>query len=381
MFYIFFHSYVPNTASSNRFLSFLRGFDELGVNATAVLLTSASGSRMQEKYNHIVLDYLWHDWPFARRIFNRLHSPIAMRRYLSRLKNGDIVLCYGSADFVSSFVNKKKIGMRVYHERSESPAVLPLPNPKLQSQYLKACTQLDGLFVISKALVSYYSIIGVDRDRIHIINMTVDYHRFIGLQKNLSVPKYIAYCGTASNNKDGVDQLIMAFSIVAQTYKDIKLYIVGETPSSEDKAGNLKLIKELGIEDRVVFTGMISAEQMPQLLVDATILALDRPDSLQAQNGFPTKLGEYLLSGNPVVVTKVGDIPLFLKDGETALLSEQRNPQEFASKICWALKNPDKAAVIGQNGKEVAMQQFNYLTETRKMVETIFGYNNEQAKG
>lgn len=69
---------------------------------------------------------------------------------------------------------------------------------------------------------------------------------------------------------------------------------------------------------------------MPQMLKNAEALVLDRPNSLQAQYGFPTKLGEYLLTGNPVVVTKVGDIPLYLKDGVSALLSEDRNPKEFA---------------------------------------------------
>lgn len=112
---------------------------------------------------------------------------------------------------------------------------------------------------------------------------------------------------------------------------------------------------------------------MPQILKNATVLALDRPDSLQAQCGFPTKLGEYLLTENPVVVTKVGDIPLFLKDGETALLAEERNPYEFSSKLLWALDHPAEAIEIGKAGAQVAMREFNYLNETKRLLKP---YNN-----
>ena len=374
MFYIFSYRLVPNSAPGNRLLSFLKGFDELGINARAVLLTSNSGYKIQERYHHIRVEYLWHDWPVARRFFNKVYRPIAMRRFCARLKKGDIVFCYGSARCLADFlILKEKKGICVYHERTENPEIVTLPSPKAQARYLKACTRLDGLFVISTALKAYFASKGVDSHKIQIINMTVDSNRFSGLHKNPSAGKYIAYCGTASNNKDGVDELIKAFSIVAGKHSDVKLYIIGKTPSADDKSGNLQLIKELGLTDRVVFTGVVSAEQMPQLLVDATILALDRPDSLQAQNGFPTKLGEYLLSENPVVVTKVGDIPLFLKDGDTALLAEQRNPEEFSSKICWALEHPEEAALIGQKGKEVALKEFDYLRESKKIIDTIYG--------
>lgn len=131
------------------------------------------------------------------------------------------------------------------------------------------------------------------------------------------------------------------------------------------------MIEILGLKDSVVFTGIISAADMPQMLKNATVLALDRPDSLQAQCGFPTKLGEYLLTENPVVVTKVGDIPRFLKDGESALLAEERNHQDFSSKLIWALEHPVESAEIGKAGAQVAMREFNYLNETKKIIKAI----------
>ena len=70
-------------------------------------------------------------------------------------------------------------------------------------------------------------------------------------------------------------------------------------------------------------------------------------------------------------MTKVGDIPLFLSDNETALLSRERNPEEFASKMVWVIDHPQEAETIGRKGAEVALREFNYLTESKKIIDTI----------
>ena len=155
-------------------------------------------------------------------------------------------------------------------------------------------------------------------------------------------------------------------------HQDIKLYIIGNTPSQKDSSDNMQLIKNLGIEDRIVFTGVVSTEKMPQMLKDAEMLALARPDNLQAKYGFPTKLGEYLLTENPVVVTSVGDIPLFLQDGVSAIVSEPSNVEMFARKLLWVLDNPKEASKIGKAGALVALNSFNSEVETKKIVNILF---------
>ena len=158
---------------------------------------------------------------------------------------------------------------------------------------------------------------------------------------------------------------IKAFAIIAHQYDDIKLMIIGKTPLKEGEFDNFSLIERLGIKDKVIFTGIVESERMPQLLKNAEILALARPDSLQAKCGFPTKLGEYLLTGNPVVVTKVGDIPKFLKHRDNALLANQRDPEDFAEKLKWALDNPVLAKQIGEKGRKTAERKSQLKTNGR----------------
>ena len=266
---------------------------------------------------------------------------------------------------------------KIYHERTEHPEVSGRMHGAignvLFSWYKKALLKLDGLFVISenlrKCFVTDYR---VEEEKVHVINMVVDANRFSTIKKKTQ-GQVIAYCGTASNNKDGVDELIKAFSITIKKHPESRLKIIGKTPDKGQAFENARLVEKLGIIDKVEFLGIVSYEEMPQMLTDADILALDRPDNQQAKYGFPTKLGEYLLTGNPVVVTKVGDIPNFLTHGINAMLAQPENPQDFSDKICWLIEHPVDAASIGASGRDVAMREFNYKIESQKVIEVIFG--------
>ena len=90
---------------------------------------------------------------------------------------------------------------------------------------------------------------------------------------------------------------------------------------------------------------------------------------MQAKYGFPTKLGEYLLSGNPVVVTAVGDIPYYLENGVSALIVPPSDATSFSQSLIWILDNPDKAKIIGENGRKVAMAFFNSQIESEKIID------------
>lgn len=366
---VLYRSYKPNTALTNRVLAILKGFDELGVEIEIYFFCpDEHKSKINESFRNIKITYLWRDNCSTIKLVKSIKACWYLHKFSKTLKPGDKVLLFGAGAYLVPLVNRK--GVEIYQERSEHPKVVKVYPPYMQKSYLKALPNLKGMFVISNALKDYYESIGVKKATI--INMIVDGHRFEGLQKT-STDRYIAYCGTALNNKDGVDQLIRAFALVNEKHPDVRLKIIGKAPGTNDVSGNVKLSNDLGIKDYVDFTGVVPSAEIPKILVNATIVALDRPDSLQAQCGFPTKLGEYLLSGTPTVVTNVGDIPLFLKDGESALIANHDNVQDFASKMIWVLEHPNESKVIGENGKQVALASFNYKIEAKKIVDVIFG--------
>lgn len=363
--------YKPNTASINRLLSFLSAFDSAGIQCKIEMVFAypdSEFSMVTKAYENINIKYLWECHPISNKYLKYYKSFWDVKGFAKNLKSDDKVFCFGFSQYLSIVV---KSAAKVYHERTEHPSIVPVTPTFLQKSYIRACRRLSGMFVISTELKRCFENLGVKS--VSIANMIVDSSRFMNLSKREQPYPYIAYCGTALNDKDGVDQLIQAFVLVHKEYADMRLKIIGKAPGTNDISGNVKLAYDLGIKDYVEFTGVIPSTEIPQLLVNATMVALDRPESLQAQCGFPTKLGEYLLSGTPAVVTNVGDIPLFLKDGESALIAQHDNVQAFADKMIWVLDHPDESKAIGEKGKQVALESFNYKIEARKIVDVIFG--------
>lgn len=361
--------YLPNSAVHNRMMGHLTAFSQLGIEVEAAFMSpNSQRDKINQHIPGVSFHYCWEKSHIKNRYLKALYSYWLAWRYVKNLPKGSHVLILGSDNFLPIFLKRKDL--RIYHETTEHPGLAR--SGRGLKRYVNVCKKLDHLFVISQPLRQFFIDNGVQEDKVTIVNMTVDPSRFVGLTKDNTVERYIAYCGTATNNKDGVDELLKAFSLTHQKHPDVKLYIIGATPDKEDRSGNMRLIESLGIKDAVVFTGVVDASLMPQLLKNASVLALDRPDSLQAQNGFPTKLGEYLLTGNPVVVTKVGDIPLFLRDGVSALLCEERNAKVFSSKMNWALENPEAVAKIGEQGCQVALKSFDCVKEGNKLLSAIF---------
>lgn len=368
--YILLRGYFPGLAPNNHYLAWLKSFDELGIQATVInIRPNDKFERMPEVYKNLRIVNLW-DNPFCRvrqRQFRYFIHQFNVWRFARKVKAGDVVWVYDLPEAIIKLADKN--GVRVFNEVTEHPEIgaESARSKKGVRKRVEAIKKIDGLFVISSQLKQAYIDLGVEKNRIHIINMTVDNSRFENLKKE-SEEKSIVYCGNGANNKDGVDQLIKSFAIVHEKYPDYQLKIVGPSPQRGDSSGNIELVEQFGLQKSVIFTGRKSPDEVPQLLKDASILALDRPDSLQAQNGFPTKLGEYLMTGNPVCVSNVGDIPLFLENGVSAMIAEHDNIDDFASKLLWIIEHPQEASMIGKRGREVALKCFNPTIEAKKML-------------
>ena len=288
-----------------------------------------------------------------------------VKRYISNLPKGTSVLLINANDYLPAIIKYRK-KVRIYVENTEHPEILKVFPSFLQGSYMKAITKVNGMFVISTSLKKLYEEKGVKN--VSLLNMVVDPDRFCNLHKRDTRGKYIAYCGSATNTKDGVNILIKAFALFCKREKEYKLYIIGKNPAFSDEDANLKLMKEMGLEDKILFTGEVPSDHIPQLLVDAEVLVLARPYNNQAQYGFPTKLGEYLLSGNPVVVTSVGDIPYFLHHGVSAILARPSDAQDFCEKMLWVVDHNEEARDIGVRGREVALTSFNGIIEAKKLI-------------
>lgn len=227
----------------------------------------------------------------------------------------------------------------------------------------------DELIVISDYLFKYYSAI-FPSNKIFKIPILVDMERFKNDKENVdNEKKIITYIGFMGGNKDGLENLIESMALVNQKCKKIQLKLIGSA-SKEDLLRLKNKVDVLGLNNVVSFIGSKKAEEIPYYLSKSDLLVLARPDNNQAKAGFSTKLGEYLASGKPVVITITGEISKYLKDKESAYLVEPDNIEKFADKIILALADIN-AAKIGLEGKKIANQYFNYKLYGEKISEII----------
>ena len=237
----------------------------------------------------------------------------------------------------------------------------------------KVFHQLDGFALMTNTLMKHYHAFPNPQPKLLHLPMTVDLERFENIAPAEFQQPYIAFVGVMNDAKDGVSNLIKAFNSIKDQFLEHKVYLVGAW--NYDTPIHLELIKSFGLEDRVFWMKEYSRDVIPSIIGNADLLALPRPDSKQAQGGFPTKLGEYLASGVPVCATTVGEIPDYLVDNESVFFAKPGSVESFSEAIDRALSNYENAKRVGLNGKKVAELEFNKDIQAKKLYDFLVKIN------
>ena len=380
------------SASGNRFASLVDGLARLGVQIT-ILVTGGYNNFAERRScaksfdkDNIRVRYLipTSNHTIWWRRFNKYVLYFVGRGYIKyRLRkdlcsfDGNFVWLTNDALILSSYITvSDKLKCRTLLEINEFHDIYKLDGKithKFQIQqakesegiYLEAIKHIDCFAIMTKTLLNYYkSMVKPEAVLMH-LPMTVDMSRF-EMDKDKNCKEcYIAFAGSFDNSKDGLRILIESFAKLYLRYPKYKLKIAGfYHPDVEQQK---QLIEKYGIQDKVQYVGVLTREQIPYFLKNASILALARPDSHQARGGFPTKLGEYLSTKNPVCVTNVGEIGYYLKDNESAFLAFPNSVDSFTDALERALQDEELAKKVGLEGYEVAKANFNMEIQSKRL--------------
>ena len=369
--------YCRGEAWCNRLLAYAKEFRNKGVEVTLLfLIANEQSADAAEDFTGLDVRYISEFSDNDNKLVKLKIYGTAILKIGHHINKGDVIFTSDGGELFLPFLYRHRKSNYVFSEITEHPDIFgigtdihgisgrikkSLHSFKVEFNNL-LIRKLTGLFVISNGLRNYYLSHGVDPSRICKVNMFVDTSRF-NIPKEQS-ERYIAYCGTMSTGKDGVDILINAFYRFQKTYPDYKLYLIGPYMNQKTKEVVEKLIDSKNLKDSVVLTGKVSPSHMPFLLMNASVLALSRPDNIQNRNGFPTKLGEYLATGNPVVVTSIGEIPDYLKEGENAYLAVPGDDVSFANALLRIAEDYDAATIVGNKGRELALTDFSADVQT-----------------
>ncbi|MHB8389115.1 MAG: glycosyltransferase [Acidobacteriaceae bacterium] len=219
----------------------------------------------------------------------------------------------------------------------------------------------SGLLVISRRIRQYYEQLGLPGDRAYLLPVLIDIERYEKgsdtVVADLIGVKFFLNSGSF-NEKDGLVHLVQAMARIHQEHPDVKLVFTGT--ASGPTQDRILASAGSGGKDWIVFTGLLTRDQLIWCYKNAAGLLCCRSNSDYANYGFPTKLAEYLASGRPVVATSVGDVKDYLTDEITAFLAEPENIESIAMAIRRLLRDPVHATDVGIRGTEVARRYFDY---------------------
>lgn len=251
--------------------------------------------------------------------------------------------------------------IKLIQEKSEYPFVLMKKgflNRLFALFYVTTTYRLfDGMIIMTKPLMDFFKNKVRKECLLFEMPMTVDVERFSINKKETEFGDYIAYCGDMAGNKDGVINLIDAFTQISKEIPSVKLLLIGGSSSQTEWKEIVSKVSKAGNKNIVLY-GPANRDEIPELLKNAKVLALARPSNVQSFGGFPTKLGEYLATGNPVIVTAVGDIPIYL-NRSNAYVVEPDNNKLFAETLVSILKDYEKARLVGEKGQDLARTVFS----------------------
>jgi len=149
--------------------------------------------------------------------------------------------------------------------------------------------------------------------------------------------------------KNGIDDLIKAGKYLDFNFK---ILIIGIGPDEEKLK---ELVKDKGLEDKVMFKGQVNYDQLPEYYASTDIFV--RPS---LSEGLGNVFLEAMACGLPIIGTEVGGIPDFLKDKETGLLCKANNPKDIAEKIKEILEDDNLRKTLSKNGLELVIEKYSW---------------------
>lgn len=240
----------------------------------------------------------------------------------------------------------------------------------------KALKEISGYISISETLEKFYS--SIVKKPALILSSIVDITKFENLDETNSEP-YICYCGNMEITKDNVDLIIKAFKYVNSKFPTYKLRFYGPVTNETSDYLN-SIINFLNLNDSVFLMGRVDADLIPSILKKAKILVSSQPNTTRASGGFPTKLGEYLASGKPVLLTDVGETSRYVEDGSNIFLVEPENHEKYGEKLIFIIENYEDALKIAQNGKQLIHENFSNISQALKMLRFLLSLSGKQTK-
>ena len=172
--------------------------------------------------------------------------------------------------------------------------------------------------------------------------------------------------------RKGQDMLIRALAGIRERAADAVLVIVGGGPYRESLHA---LAHDSGLDEHVVFTDAVPAEELPAHHAMADVFAMPcrtRGSGLDVE-GLGIVYLEASSTGVPVVAGRSGGAPESVRDGETGLVVDGGDVAAIAAAVGDLLADPDRAAAMGAAGRQWIVDNWQWRSKAARLAELLEG--------
>ncbi|MFH1278523.1 MAG: glycosyltransferase family 4 protein [Candidatus Eisenbacteria bacterium] len=174
----------------------------------------------------------------------------------------------------------------------------------------------DRVLVVSEPLREHVLALGVPGERIVLVRNGVDLDRFPAAPPPPARPEPLVIYAGRFEAWQGVESLLGVAARAASGRFRLRVIGFGD----EDRALKDRF-RGIGGEG-VDLIDRVPQERLSSMLAEADLLLLPREPGPAAEVALPTKFGEYLALGRPVILTRVGEPALLVEEGRCGIVTE-----------------------------------------------------------
>lgn len=183
----------------------------------------------------------------------------------------------------------------------------------------------------------------------------------------LGLPVSGPVLGTVSSlvSYEGIDDLLRAFADLAPGYPELLCLIVGDGAAAPALK---KLAAELGVGDRVVFTGRVPRHQARLHHQAIDIFVVPRKDLEVTRAVTPLKPVEAMACARPVAASDLPALAELVIDGRDGLLARPGDPSHLAGRLRTLIEDPDLRARMGSAGRTKVLAERTWSSVARRSI-------------
>ena len=260
--------------------------------------------------------------------------------FARRARTPYILQPHGTLPRIAQYFNRKLAFDTLIGNRILKYASAGIPMSRFESRHFENITSWSGHLEIIPNTINLQN-----------FNYSIDGTEFRKKYRIDDQSRIILFLGRLNRIKN-VDVLIKSFSIILKQYEDNVLVIAGPDDGELQKLRGLT--NELGISNKVVFTGMLRFKEKLEALNACDFLVLPSIYEL-----FGTVILEAFACGKPVIASNVGSTPDLVIPDITGYLFQPGNISQLSNYIIDMISSPDRASKMGSAGRKMVEDRYS----------------------